>query len=105
VNFIYPYHDLKASNVSGTQEILKMACRSRLKPSITYQPSEFSPVPDIRRIEASPKAPRSFPIGPFERYSESKWVAEKVLEVARGRGIPVGIYRLGEVVGSEKTGR
>ena len=32
VNFVYPYHAHKASNVLGTQEILRLASKKRLKP-------------------------------------------------------------------------
>src|SRR5207248_492124 len=32
VNFLHPYENLKAANVSGTQEVLRLATTTRLKP-------------------------------------------------------------------------
>ena len=37
-------------------------------------------------------------------YAESKWVAEKILMAARGQGLPIHIYRVGEVVGARGQG-
>jgi thioester reductase-like protein len=37
-------------------------------------------------------------------YSESKWVAEKMVRNCRSAGIPTSIYRVGWVVGHSQTG-
>src|SRR5690625_161084 len=37
-------------------------------------------------------------------YTQSKWVAENILFIARKRGIPVSIYRLGRISGDSMTG-
>jgi myxalamid-type nonribosomal peptide synthetase MxaA len=37
-------------------------------------------------------------------YAQSKWVAEKLVTIARSRGLPVSIYRLGRITGNSKTG-
>jgi thioester reductase-like protein len=48
------------------------------------------------------------PLPPCEKllhgYSQTKWVAEKLIEVARRRGLPVAVYRPGHVTGDSKTG-
>jgi thioester reductase-like protein len=37
-------------------------------------------------------------------YTQSKWVAEKLVRDARARGLPVCIYRLGRIAGHTQTG-
>jgi thioester reductase-like protein len=37
-------------------------------------------------------------------YAQSKWVAEKLLAIARSRGLPVYIYRPGRISGHSQTG-
>lgn len=37
-------------------------------------------------------------------YAQSKWVAEKLVAIARSRGLPVTIHRLGRITGNSKTG-
>jgi thioester reductase-like protein len=37
-------------------------------------------------------------------YLQSKWVAEKILDLARARGLPVYIYRPGVLIGDSRTG-
>jgi thioester reductase-like protein len=42
--------------------------------------------------------------GLLDGYSQSKWVAEKVVMLARSRGIPVAIYRPGGITAHSETG-
>lgn len=105
VNFVYPYHAHKASNVLGTQEILRLACRTRLKPvhlvstlSILYAGGVndgrvFREDVDLDQVGA-----------PFGGYAQSKWVAEKLVIQAGERGIPYAIYRPGLVSGHSVSG-
>lgn len=37
-------------------------------------------------------------------YAQSKWVAEKLVTIARSRGLPVSIYRPGRIAGHSQTG-
>jgi len=37
-------------------------------------------------------------------YAQSKWVAEKLVTLARSRGLPVSIYRPGRITGHSQTG-
>ncbi len=41
---------------------------------------------------------------PTDGYSQSKWVAEKILALGRARGIPSMVYRLGEVMPHSRKG-
>ena len=105
VNFVYPYRVHKASNVLGTQEVLRLASQVRLKPvhfvstlSILYSGGVndgrvFREDADLDEVGA-----------PFGGYAQSKWVAEKLVMQASARGIPVAIYRPGLVSGHSVTG-
>jgi amino acid adenylation domain-containing protein/thioester reductase-like protein len=105
VNFVYPYHAHKASNVLGTQEVLRLASRVRLKPvhfvstlSILYSGEIndgriFKEDVDLDQVGA-----------PFGGYAQSKWVAEKLVAQAGRRGIPYAIYRPGLVSGHSVSG-
>ena len=37
-------------------------------------------------------------------YSQSKWVAERLVKIAASRGLPVSIYRPGTITGDSRTG-
>ena len=41
---------------------------------------------------------------PAGGYNQSKWVCEKVLVSARNKGLPLSIYRLGEIAPNSRTG-
>ena len=106
VNFAYPYQLLKASNVLGTQEMLRLACAVRAKPfhyvstlsvfsssgaSVDRPIGEHDPIDDHHR-------------GHFTGYEQSKWVAERLVTIARSRGLPVCIFRPGTITGHSQTG-
>jgi thioester reductase-like protein len=105
VNFVYPYRAHKASNVLGTQEVLRLASKLRLKPvhfvstlSILYSGGVndgriFREDTDLDQVGA-----------PFGGYAQSKWVAEKLVTQAGLRGIPYAIYRPGLVSGHSLSG-
>jgi acyl carrier protein len=76
VNHIYPYSILKATNVLGTQEILRLASQHHIKPV------HF--VSTIGTINLNDTG---------SGYIRSKVVAEKMIKNARKRGLPVCIYR------------
>jgi len=105
VNFVYPYQAHKASNVLGTQEVLRLASQIKLKPvhfvstlSILYSGGIndgriFREDADLDQVGA-----------PFGGYAQSKWVAEKLVVQAGLRGIPYAIYRPGLVSGHSISG-
>jgi thioester reductase-like protein len=105
VNFVYPYHAHKASNVLGTHEVLKLASQIKLKPvhfvstlSILYSGDGN----DGRIIREDVSLDE---VGaPFGGYAQSKWVAEKLVKQAGERGIPYAIYRPGLVSGHSISG-
>ncbi len=105
VNFVYPYHAHKSSNVFGTHEILRLASQIKLKPvhfvstlSILYS----GDANDGRIIHEDINLDQ---VGaPFGGYAQSKWVAEKLVRLAGERGIPYSIYRPGLVSGHSISG-
>ena len=106
VNLIYPYSALKSANVLGTQEILRLASQVKVKP-VHY----ISTMSIFLTVGFAKKRTvyESTPLDPFdevihEGYAQSKWIAEKLLEEARSRGIPTTIYRPGTVSGHSQTG-
>jgi thioester reductase-like protein/non-ribosomal peptide synthase protein (TIGR01720 family) len=105
INLVYPYSVVKAANVLGTQEILRLASQIKVKPvhfmstlSVfdSVDCSEGKKILEVDNLEH---------VGvPDIGYVQSKWVAEKLVTTARERGIPVSIYRLGRMSGHSKTG-
>jgi phthiocerol/phenolphthiocerol synthesis type-I polyketide synthase E len=105
VNFARPYRVLKPSNVVGTQEVLRLVATARLKPvhhvsTIAVLAGAFAA--GVAAVDEDTPLPP--PVGHDTGYSQSKWVAEGLVELARERGIPVSIYRPGVILGDSRTG-
>jgi amino acid adenylation domain-containing protein/thioester reductase-like protein len=105
VNHTSPYNILKAANVLGTQEVLKLATQIKIKPvhfmstSGVFSATGFAGV----KVVTEQDSLEDYQV-PSSGYTQSKWVAEKLVTIARDRGLPVSIYRLGRVSGHSKTG-
>jgi thioester reductase-like protein len=104
VNFIYSYGSLKDSNVRGTQEVIRLACRVKRKPMhFVSTIGVFPPATnrDTTVFESDPPSNWQALIG---GYPQSKWVAERLVNIVADRGLPVRIYRPGFVTGDSATG-
>ncbi len=105
VNFVRPYAAHRAANVQGTREVLRLACKARLKPvHFVSTLSVFH-----TRVHANGRVFREDDVldnvgVPFGGYAQSKWVAEKLMREAARRGAPVSIYRPGLVSGHSGSG-
>ena len=104
VHHAFPYSVLKTTNVLGTQEVLKLACQTKAKPfhfisAITVFPDDESGARIIREQDSIDRGGV-----PFGGYNQSKWVAEKLVQTAGDRGLPISIYRLGRISGHSQTG-
>jgi thioester reductase-like protein len=105
VNFVRPYRALKAANVGGTAEVLRLATRGRLKPvhhistMAVLAGAIAAGAAELREDDPLPP-----PIGHDTAYSQSKWVAEGLVALARERGVPVSVYRAGAVLCDSRTG-
>ncbi|MDF5728150.1 MAG: amino acid adenylation domain-containing protein, partial [Rhizonema sp. PD38] len=105
VNFVGPYSKLKAANVLGTQEVLRLASQIKVKP--LHYISTFSVFPSVglfkdRVFHENDSLDHGGSL--VGGYVQSKWVAEKLVTIARTRGLPVCIYRPGRVSGQSQTG-
>ncbi|WNV87749.1 thioester reductase domain-containing protein [Umezawaea sp. Da 62-37] len=97
-----PYHQAKPVNVLGTVEVLRLACRGRIKPvhyvcstgAFPGRPGEMTwsedPLPD--------------PEGVVGGYRQTKWVSDTLVHTARERGVPASVYRPGALTGAQDTG-
>ncbi|PCK02581.1 MAG: hypothetical protein COA42_21980 [Alteromonadaceae bacterium] len=102
VNHFYPYSVLKSPNVSGTQEVLRLAATSKLKP-VHY----VSTIGVLSVSSESVLSEKSLPAdGNLLEggYNQSKWVAEKILQKAQLCGVPVTVYRPAIVGGHSQSG-
>jgi amino acid adenylation domain-containing protein/thioester reductase-like protein len=105
VNLIYPYSALRAANVLGTQEILKLAGQVNVKPVHFISTLDVFQSPHYAGMEAILEDDDlAGGEGLADGYSQSKWVAEQLIKAAHARGIPTCIYRLGMITGHSKTG-
>jgi amino acid adenylation domain-containing protein/thioester reductase-like protein len=105
VHHASPYSTLKAANVIGTQEVLRLASRIKIKPvHFISTCGVFSSVGDLGvKVVREQDGLDDYPV-PSGGYVQSKWVAEKLVTQASDRGLPVCIYRLGRVSGHSQTG-
>lgn len=104
VNPVSPYPAFKAANVLGTQEVLRLASQAKVKP--VHFVSSTGVISSgnlgngaIRENESLDRFQM-----PSSGYAQSKWVAEKLVAIARDRGLPVCVYRPGFITGHSKTG-
>ncbi|QDE98350.1 non-ribosomal peptide synthetase [Myxococcus xanthus] len=102
VNFIYPYESMRAANVLGTREILRLCMRTRIKP--LHYVSTVSVLPVGRQLPFREDEPLEAAASLVGGYAQSKWVAEKLVREASQRGLPVTIHRPGRVTGHSQTG-
>lgn len=108
LSYIAPYEFLKAANVGGTQETLRLATLAKAKPYhfvsslgilLGYQTPEGR-VPE----GGNEDDPLDITKCPDVGYFRSKYVAEHIVRLARERGIPVTIHRIGLIVGDSQNG-
>ena len=105
VNFIYPYEELRAANVTGTREVIRLAAEARGIPvhyvSTTAVLAGLG-VMGVREVTEETPLAHADRLG--VGYVETKFVAEELLRNAARAGLPVAIYRPLDIVGSRRTG-
>ena len=103
VNYVYPYATVKPHTVGGTVEVLRFACSGRAKP-VQYISSNgvFPGGDDTPYLENDQIA------GFVDRmeggYNQAKWVAECLVWSAVSRGLPVCLFRPGNIGHHSGTG-
>jgi amino acid adenylation domain-containing protein/thioester reductase-like protein len=105
VNFIYPYAELRAANVTGTRELIRLAGLYRGIPihyvSTTTVLAGFG-VMGVRDVTES--TPLAYVDHLCMGYIQTKFVAEELLRNAWRAGLPVTIYRPLDITGDHRTG-
>jgi amino acid adenylation domain-containing protein/thioester reductase-like protein len=105
VNLVYPYSALRAANVGGTIEVLRLATINQNIPFHyistidvfhAHQYNGGEPILESDQLSSAE--------GYCEGYAQTKWVAEKLVMAARDQGLPTVIYRLGMITGHSQTG-
>lgn len=104
VSAVEPYHRLRPANVLGTQEVLRLAARSRVTP-VHYVSTAAVVVGTGDNPETIPE---DHSVGPDSLlpngYVASKWMAERLVWTAAARGLPVTVHRAGRIGGESVTG-
>ncbi|MCF1496236.1 amino acid adenylation domain-containing protein [Agrobacterium vitis] len=105
VKHMLPYERLRAPNVGGTREILRLACAGAGRPlHFISTLSVLPPVPLMNRTRFyEDDDPATYPV-PSSGYTRSKWIAEQLVTEAGRRGLPIAIYRTGGISGDSRTG-
>ncbi len=109
VNFIQPYSYMRRDNVQGLREIIAFAAAGKLKPLIllstisVYSWGHLHTGKQVMREDDD--IDQNLPavitdIG----YVRSKWVMEKIADLAAERGLPLMTFRLGYATYHGKTG-
>ncbi|MEK8016253.1 MAG: amino acid adenylation domain-containing protein [Candidatus Parabeggiatoa sp.] len=107
VNVLYPYVAMRATNIQGTHEILRLASQIKLKPVHYISTTGIFESAGYcyrrkKKIKEQDNLNNCKVV--YGGYAQSKWVAEKIVHLAQSRGIPVAIYRPGMVSGHSQTG-
>ncbi|KAB8144503.1 NAD-dependent epimerase/dehydratase family protein [Chloroflexia bacterium SDU3-3] len=104
VNWIFPYERLADTNVQGAQEVLRFACERVVKP--VHHISTLSIFPILDDTATSITESHSLDHGGqlYGGYTQTKWVSEKLMAMARERGLPVCVYRPGMITGHSASG-
>lgn len=106
VNNIHPYATLKPTNVTGTEDAIRLATLTHRKPLhfISSLAIYFSPTyagTDVVWESETPKYDPTIKSG----YIQSKWVADRLVQTAQNRGLPAAIYRPARVTADSQSGR
>lgn len=107
MNHLATYDMLKADNVNGTLEIIKLACLHKTK-AIHYTSTLaiFNNTARNRNKTITEQSKSTNEIHyDKDGYATSKWVGENIILEAQKHGVPCSIYRLGLTTGHSKTGQ
>lgn len=106
LNFVYPYEGFVPPNVAGTRELIRLACDGRPKAFHHVSTTAFFSLVDHRDLPPVIAEEGTLDHGRYclGGYSQSKWVAEKLVVAAGARGLPTTIHRCGLIAGHGGTG-
>jgi thioester reductase-like protein len=105
INLIFPYRAVRATNVLGTLEALRLAALGSAK---SFHHVSTAAVYGSPQEGGTDEIPESFRVdlvaGLEPGYAKSKWVAEQLVNVAAENGLAAAIYRPGLITGHSRTG-
>ena len=104
VNFLYPYTALRAANVDGTREIVRLAAPRRVPVHFLSTVAVLAGFGTAGAREVDEDVPLAHADRLTMGYAESKWVAEGLLRRAAEQGLPVAVHRPYEVTGDRLHG-
>jgi thioester reductase-like protein len=91
VNYLFNYDRMRDANVMGTNEVLKLAFEGKPK-SLNYVSTTFIFGWAVKSVLYETDCNQNMELLDFG-YSQSKWVAERVVDDARAKGLCVRIFR------------
>jgi thioester reductase-like protein len=105
LHMAFSYSQMKAANVTGTREVLRLACTEYTRPlhfvsSLAVAFSDLNAGGAVLKESDSPEYHSSLKGG----YSKTKWVADRMVTRAGDRGLPFTIYRPVRIMGHSQTG-
>ena len=101
VNYVHTYSVLKPHTVDGTREVLRLCCRDHGKTLHYISTNGIFPGGETyyENGDIDPYLPHL-----SNGYGQSKWVAEKMVQQAALKGLPVLTYRPGNIGHDSRTG-
>lgn len=105
LSYTLPYSLLRAANVGGTLDVLRLAVAGPRPLPVQYISStavaEAAAYRDQEILESDDLSEwRGIVLG----YSQTKWVSERLMRAAASRGLPVTVYRPPLIGGHSRTG-
>lgn len=104
VNFLLPYERLERANVRGTEAAIELALASGARLH------HLSTLGVLYSTDIGHRALGEEPLGPdpgllATGYLQTKWVAERIVQLSAENDLAATVYRLGMVAGDSVTGR
>ncbi len=105
LNHLASYQDLRAVNVLGTYEVLKLAGEGRRKPvHLISSIAALGTSEGGQHREFTEEAGPLDDLGKTNAYGQGKRVSEALAWRMREKGLPVVVYRPGLLIGDSKSG-
>ncbi|KAL4963456.1 non-ribosomal peptide synthetase [Aspergillus stella-maris] len=104
VNLVYPYAALRAANVGGTREVLRLASHGGATVQYVSTNGVLPPSGEKGWPEDTMLDVDDVPTKLLDGYGQTKWVAEQLVLEAGRRGIPVRVHRIGTISGHSQSG-
>jgi thioester reductase-like protein len=103
VNYVYPYEVIKPHTVDGTQEILRLASLTTIKPVFYVSTNGIFPTEQGGTFAENPHID-TYAEHLTSGYAQAKWVAEKLVWEAVDQGLPACVLRPGNIGHHSATG-